>query len=89
MGSIMNAQSLATRRNALAEMLIDYTLQLFSNKLYDNGLITKISETETQKDFVRDDCSDCYDHYLQYGIMGTNHLLQRKPKWKTRIQQNL
>ena len=65
MGSIMNAQSLATRRNALAEMLIDYTLQLFSNKLYDNGLITKISETETQKDFVRDDCSDGYDHYLQ------------------------
>jgi len=65
MASHMNAQRLATQRNALAEMLIDYTLQLFSDKLYDNGMITEKSETETQKDFVRDDCSDCYDHYLQ------------------------
>lgn len=65
MASHMNAQRLATQRNALAEMLIDYTLQLFSDKLYDNGLITEKSEPETQKDFVRDDCNDYYDHFLQ------------------------
>ena len=65
MPSYMNAQKLATQRNALAEMLIDYTLQLFADKLFNDGYTTEKAETETQKDFVRDDCSDCYDHYIR------------------------
>ena len=65
MSSYMNVQRIATQRNSLAEMLIDFTLQRFVEKMLKEKLITEASETETQKDFIREDCSDCYDHYLR------------------------
>lgn len=65
MPSYMNAQKLATKRNALAEMLVDFTLQRFVDKLYEDEYILEQAETETQKDFVREDCSDCFDHYVK------------------------
>ena len=64
MPTYMNAQKIATKRNALAEMLVDFILQKFAEKLYIEGLITENVEPETQVDFIRDDCSDCFDHFL-------------------------
>ena len=65
MPSHMTAQKLATKRNALAEMLIDYILQCFAEEMLENGSITDIRYPEQQKAFIRDDCSDVYDHYIE------------------------
>lgn len=65
MPSYMSVQTIATKRNAFAEMLIDYILQRFAEDLYQDGLITVPAVPERQKPFFREDCSDIYDHYLE------------------------
>lgn len=65
MPSHMSVQKIATKRNSLAEMLIDYTLQCFSEKLYKEGYIKEESIPEQQKSFSRNDCSEVYDHFIE------------------------
>lgn len=64
MPSHMSVQKIATKRNSLAEMLIDYILQRFSEKLYNEGYINEEAIPEQQKSFSRNDCSEVYDHYI-------------------------
>lgn len=65
MPSHMSVQKIATKRNSLAEMLIDYILQKFSEKLYNEGYIKEEAIPEQQKSFSRNDCSEVYDHYIE------------------------
>lgn len=65
MPSHMSVQKIATKRNSLAEMLIDYILQRFSDKLYSEGYIKEEAIPEQQKSFSRNDCSEVYDHYIE------------------------
>lgn len=65
MPSHMSVQKIATKRNSLAEMLIDYILQKFSERLYNEGYIKEESIPEQQKPFSRNDCIEVYDHYME------------------------
>ena len=65
MPSHMSVQTIATKRNAFAEMLVDYILQRFAEDLYQDGLITAPAVPARQKPFSREDCSEVYDHYLE------------------------
>lgn len=65
MPSHMSVQKIAIKRNAFAEMLIDYILQRFSKVFYQKGYITELVDPEQQKAFLRDDCSEVYDHYME------------------------
>lgn len=65
MPSHMSVQKIATKRNALAEMLIDYILQQFSHEMHSKGYVSELPIPEQQKSFIRDDCSEVYDHYLE------------------------
>lgn len=65
MPSHMSVQKIATKRNALAEMLVDYVLQQFGEKMYEKGYVSELPIPEQQKTFIRDDCSELYDHYIE------------------------
>lgn len=65
MPSHMSVQRIATFRNSLAELLIDYILQRFSEELYHRGYIKEEAIPEQQKIFIRNDCSEIYDHYIE------------------------
>lgn len=65
MPSHMSVQKIATKRNSLAEMLIDYILQRLSESLYAEGYIKEEAVPEQQKSFSRNDCSEVYDHFIQ------------------------
>lgn len=65
MPSHMSVQKIATKRNSLAEMLIDYILQRLSERLYAEGYIKEEAVPEQQKSFSRNDCSEVYDHFIQ------------------------
>lgn len=65
MASHMSVQKIATKRNSLAEMLIDFILQKFAEDFYSDGYITESVTPDQQKSFSRSDCSEVYDHYLE------------------------
>lgn len=62
----MTAQKTAIKRNALAEILIDFCLQKFSEKLYEDKIACTMPVVERQKTFTRNDCSEVYDHYISF-----------------------
>ena len=65
MPSHMSVQKTAIKRNALSEIFIDYVIQTFAKKMFDEGYTTAFTVPERQKAFTRDDCQDVYDHYIE------------------------
>ncbi len=65
MASHMGAQRLATERNEQAEKLIDFILQSFIARLHQEGYIASTELPIRQKPFVRDDCRDVFDHFVE------------------------
>lgn len=63
--SHMAVQTRATARNQQAEALVDFVLQRFSTRLFEEGYTTAASEPLWQVSFQRDDCSDVFDHMLE------------------------
>ena len=74
MPSIMNAQKKATQRNTLMELIVDFILDVFAKKLFDEGKILEEVHPESQKKFYRDDCQDVYDHYLRLLLPDNSYL---------------
>ena len=65
MPSHMGVQRFAAKRNDQAEILIDFILQAFITRLYQEGCIVSPELPDRQKRFVRDDCSDIFDHFVE------------------------
>lgn len=61
----MGVQRFATERNDQAEILIDFILQSFIAQLHQDGYIASAELPVRQKPFVRDDCSDIFDHFVE------------------------
>jgi hypothetical protein len=61
-------QRLATARNGRAEILVDFVLRVFATELYDAGRLARFHEPKLQKVFVRDDCNDRFDHFLELDL---------------------
>ncbi len=66
MPSHMGVQKFATERNSQAEVLIDFILEKFALLLHQRNYITAAETPTRQEPFVRDDCSDVFDHFLQF-----------------------
>lgn len=69
MSSHMGVQRLATERNEQAEIIIDFILQLFINKIHIEGHIVNVVLPTRQKLFSRDDCRDIFDHFVEIELI--------------------
>jgi len=66
--SHMGVQTFATRRNELAELLINYIIQKFVDDLYESELIIDSAIVERQKAVERDDAQDVFDHFVEFEL---------------------
>jgi hypothetical protein len=72
----LSVQAFATQRNGQVELLIDFILVKFLKELASKGFISDYSEPYMQKRFSSDDCSDIFDHYLEFTPTKTNRKTQ-------------
>lgn len=73
MASHMGVQTAATKRNSQAELIVDFTLNKFIDYLLFNKLIVSATKPIRQKPFLRDDCSDVYDHFVELKVINENN----------------
>lgn len=82
MPSHMGVQRFATERNAQAEVLVDFILERFALLLHQHNYIRTVETPTRQESFVRDDCSDVFDHFLQFELAdSTSELSGRIQIW--------
>ncbi len=66
--SLMAVQRYATTRNEQIELLIDYVMRMFAATIHRDGYASHLAVPGRQVPFVRDDCSDVFDHYLELNL---------------------
>jgi hypothetical protein len=59
-----SVQAHATRRNRDVELMVEFILQGFAQRMHKDGTVGAPEDPVMQKPFQRDDCSDVFDHYL-------------------------
>ncbi|PGA16234.1 hypothetical protein COL65_20295 [Priestia aryabhattai] len=65
MANHMKVQQTATKRNDYVEIMVDYILLLTLEKLKKDDIIISFEEPLRQKEFIRQDTSDVFDHYFK------------------------
>ncbi|SDZ79810.1 hypothetical protein SAMN05421743_101240 [Thalassobacillus cyri] len=65
MVSHMGVQEYATVRNQNVEILVDFIIKCSLEKLKEKGIVASFEEPLRQKEFVRSDCSDVFDHFFK------------------------
>lgn len=68
MPSYSSVQSYATERNQLVELIADWCLRKFSQRLFSEGIITEETLPQMHVSFSTDSASDVFDHYIEFNL---------------------